>query len=119
MKIEKVIDGIVKYIDRNILPEMNSLQEAGYLILVESVKADTNLLKQYFANNVFARMLLSVDKDGEVNVERLVSGLKKVIAKKGDLKFSIPMYGNFTLTSEDITEILRNMTEEHHNEVNT
>lgn len=119
MKTVKVIDGLIKYIDKHVLPQMTPLQEVGYLTISEAVKNDVGAIEQLILNNVFTKMLFSADRNGEVSLERLVSGLRKVIAKKGSLTFNIPMYGNFTLNDSDITEILKNMTEEQNHEVNT
>jgi alpha-L-fucosidase len=119
MKIDKVIDGLIKYIDKHVLPQMTPLQELGYLTISEAIRNDVGAIEQLILNNVFTKMLFSADRNGEVSLERLVSGLRKVIAKKGSLTFNIPMYGNFTLNDSDITEILKNMTEEQNHEVNT
>lgn len=119
MKTVKVIDGLIKYIDKHVLPQMTPLQEVGYLTISEAIRNDVGAIEQLISNNVFAKMLFSADRNGEVSLERLVSGLRKVIAKKGSLTFNIPMYGNFTLNDSDITEILKNMTEEQNHEVNT
>jgi alpha-L-fucosidase len=119
MKIDKVIDGLIKYIDKHVLPQMTALQEVGYLTLSEAIRNDVGAIEQLILNNVFTKMLFSADRNGEISLERLVSGLRKVIAKKGSLTLNIPMYGDFTLNDNDITEILKNMTEEHIHEVNT
>lgn len=119
MKTVKVIEGLIKYIDKHVLPQMTPLQEVGYLTISEAVRNDVGAIEQLISNNVFTKMLFSADRNGEVSLERLVSGLRKVIAKKGSLTFNIPMYGNFTLNDSDITEILKNMTEEQNHEVNT
>ena len=119
MKTVKVIDGLIKYIDKHVLPQMTPLQEVGYLTISEAIRNDVGAIEQLILNNVFTKMLFSADRNGDVSLERLVSGLRKVIAKKGSLTFNIPMYGNFTLNDSDITEILKNMTEEQNHEVNT
>ena len=119
MKTVKVIDGLIKYIDKHVLPQMTPLQEVGYLTISEAIRNDVGAIEQLILNNVFTKMLFSADRNGEVSLGRLVSGLRKVIAKKGSLTFNIPMYGNFTLNDSDITEILKNMTEEQNHEVNT
>jgi alpha-L-fucosidase len=119
MKTVKVIEGLIKYIDKHVLPQMTPLQEVGYLTISEAIRNDVGAIEQLISNNVFAKMLFSADRNGDISLERLVSGLRKVIAKKGSLTFNIPMYGNFTLNDSDITEILKNMTEEQNHEVNT
>ena len=119
MHISKVIDGLSRYIDKHIFADMNGLQQVGYLTLLESLKAGPETLSDFLSKNIFIRMLISSDKDGDINVERIITGLRKVVAKNGKVVFDIPMYGSFTLTNEDITEILRNMSEEVNHEINT
>lgn len=119
MHITKVLDGLTKYIDKHIYNELNGLQQVGYLTLAETLKGSPEILTKFLENNFFFRMLLSADKEGDINVERLTTGLRKVVAKNGKVAFDIPMYGSFTLTNEDITEILSNMSGEIHHEINT
>jgi hypothetical protein len=114
MQLEKVIDGIAKYVENHIVPQMNNLQQVGYFTFYEMVKSDTDIIKQFLSGNFFARLLISADKNGDINMERVVSALKKVISKKGKISFSIPMYGDFNLTNEDISEILKNIQENNY-----
>ena len=119
MHISKVIDGLSRYIDKHIFADMNGLQQVGYLTLVETLKSNTEVITDFLNKNIFIRMLISSDKNGDINVEKVITGLRKVIAKNGKVTFDIPMYGSFTLTNEDVTEILRNMSEEANREINT
>lgn len=111
MHINKAIDGLSRYIDKYIYPQMNGLQQVGYLTLVETLKADSETLTGYLQNNFLLRMLLSVEGNGEINVERLKAALTKAVNNKGKIEVDVPMYGKFTFKNEDVNEIIKYLTE--------
>lgn len=111
MHISKAIDGLSRYIDKYIYPEMNGLQQVGYLTLVETLKTSPEMLTGYLQNNFLLRMLLSMENNGEINIDRLKSALTKAVNNKGKIEIEVPMYGKFTFKSEDINEIIKHITE--------
>ena len=119
MKMEKAINALIRYIDKSVVPQMNSLQQVGYMTLAEMLKADVHSLTSFFGSNIFLRMLFSVDSDGEINVDRLMTSLRRVINKYGEIEFEVPMYGKFIIKNEDLNEISRFLMEEKNNEVNS
>lgn len=119
MKMEKAINALIRYIDKSVVPQMNSLQQVGYMTLAETLKADVGSLTSFFGSNIFLRMLFSVDADGEINVDRLMTSLRRVISKNGEIEFEVPMYGKFIIKNEDLNEISRFLMEEKNNEVNS
>ena len=119
MKMEKAINALIRYIDKSVVPQMNSLQQVGYMTLAETLKADVGLLTSFFKSNIFFRMLFSVENDGEINVDRLMTSLRRVISKNGAIEFEIPMYGKFIIKNEDLNEISRFLMDEKNNEVNS
>lgn len=116
MKLERALNALIRYIDKSVVPQMNSLQQVGYMTIAESLKADVHTLTNYFGNNIFLRMLFSVDGDGEINVDRLMTSLRRVISKSGEIEFDVPMYGKFIISNEDLDEISRFLMEERNNE---
>lgn len=109
MELERILAGLMAYIDSNILPGMNDVQEFGYLALCEMLKDDITPVKKLLEQNIFARGLLSADKDGNINLDRAAGAAKKAIQKKGRMSFKIPGYGSFSLTEPDVDEILRSI----------
>ena len=111
MKIERIIEGLLKYIDRNILPHMTGLQEAGYLVIGELVRSNPEVINSYINQNFVLRAYLAADKDGNIDIDRLYNALEKVIAKKGMLSFEIPLYGNFRLEPSDLRALFATIKE--------
>ena len=116
MKIEMAISGLIKYIDKHIYPDMNGLQQVGYMTIAETLKDSTGVINELLRKNIFLRMVLSANSDGEINIDRLRAALISVIRTKGSIEIDVPMYGKFTLTNEDVNEILNFITEENRNE---
>lgn len=119
MHIHNAINALTRYIDKNILPQMNGLQQVGYLTLIETLKADENILSEFFEKNIFARMLFATDSDGNINTDRLSAALRKAVSQKGTIEIEVPMYGKFTFKNDDINEIIRFISEEKQNETDT
>lgn len=103
---EKVIDGISKYIDREIYAGMNDLQELVARIFVGRVIDNEEGVKKALIDNGFIRTFAIMDKDGMVDVETLAKDVKREIERKGKLVVSIPMFGKMTFTPEDVDVIL-------------
>ena len=119
MKIEKALNVLIRYIDKNIVPHMNSLQQVGYSTIAETLRSGSASLSEYLSKNFFLRMLLAIDEGGNINADRLISSLRRVISKNGFIEFDVPMYGKFIIKNEDINEIARFMMEENNDEGNT
>lgn len=119
MHINKAINGLIKYIDKHVYPDMNGLQQVGYMLLAENLKASPDTITDLLGKNIFLRMLLSVDENGEINIDRMRVALTRAIATKGHIDIEVPMYGKFTIRSEDVNEIMKFIAEEKPNEANT
>ena len=111
MHINKAIDGLSRYIDKYIYPDMNGLQQVGYLTLVETLKGSTDVITAFLRKNLLLRMFLSVDENGEINIDRLKTALIKAVNNKGFIEIEIPMYGKFVFKSDDVNEIIKHITE--------
>jgi hypothetical protein len=104
-KFEKVIDGLVKYIDGELFPKMNDLQEIFGRIIVGRISVNSNQLKEALLNNEILMTFGIMDKDGNVDVNGLAEDLKKEIERRGTLMVSIPMFGKITFTPHDVDVI--------------
>ena len=103
---EKVIDGISKYIDREIYAGMNDVQELVARIFVGRVIDNTEGVKKALIDNGFVRTFAIMGEDGMVDVDTLAKDVRREIERKGKLVVSIPMFGKMTFTPEDVDVIL-------------
>lgn len=112
MKLEKVVNGILRYLNAEIYSSMNDWQEMLARIAVSRMVGNTEQLKQMLANNAFVKTFAIMDSNGDVDVDGLARDLRTQIAEKGKMSFSLPMFGNFTFTADDVDKLHRYILED-------
>jgi hypothetical protein len=109
MKCEfsKVIDGISKYINGELYPEMNDLQEFAARLMIGRIISNQEDIKNSFIDNGFIRTFGVVDCDGMVDVDGLIADVKREIQRQEKISFAIPMFGTFTFRPSDVDTLHR------------
>ena len=107
MPFEQVLDGIMRYLNREILAKMSSWQEVIARAVVGRFVENTDALKRSLINNGFVKTMGIIDYQGNVDVDGLLSGLKRELEKKGSVEVQIPMVGRIVFKPEDL-DALRN-----------
>lgn len=111
VKFETVIDGINRYIDKEIYKNLNSTQEFLARVVVGRMNNNTDVIKNAFMNNGFAKTLCIVDSDGMVDVDMILADIRREIERQGSLQVDIPLIGKLTFHADDVdalhNEILR------------
>lgn len=111
MDFDKVLRGILKYLDREVYGKMVDWQEMVARIAVSRIIGDEGKLKQSLMNNSFVRTFPIIDDDGNVDVDGLARDLKRQIEANGKLEFSLPMLGKFSFVTSDVDTLHRYITE--------
>ena len=111
MKYEfnQVVDGLVKYINKYILPGMNQLQDFGARVMMGRFISNSDIVKTMLVNNGFIRTFGIIDAEG-VEVEALLTDIKKEIARQGKISFDVPMFGKLTFAPEDVDVLYQIIT---------
>lgn len=109
-KFEKVVDGIAKWIDSEMYPKMNDVQELVARMFVGRVMVNSEHIKKALEDNGIVRTFGIIDSDGMVDVDSLVADLKREISRKGKLSIYIPMFGKMTFVPSDVDELYRHIT---------
>jgi hypothetical protein len=102
VKFESVIDGINRYIDREIYPGLNDLQEFTARLVVGRVNSNAAAIKEFLMNNGFVATFGLIDRDGMVDVDQLLTEVKREIERKGSIKIDVPMIGKLTFKPVDV-----------------
>ena len=105
MEFERVIDGILRYINSELLTGMNDWQEMIARIAISRMIGDTSKLKETMVGNAYVRTFGIMDKDGNVDVEGLIKDIRKQIERKGKISLDIPLMGRFTFHPEDVDRL--------------
>ena len=109
-KFERVVDGIVKYIDNEIYPGMNDLQELVARLAVARIVNNEESIKKALENNGVIRTFGIIDGEGMVDIDSLIKDIKKEMERKGSLVVSIPMFGKLTFKSADVDVLYKYIT---------
>jgi predicted small secreted protein len=100
----KVINGIAKYIDYEIVEKISGWKKwvvgSGIGIALSNTTGIFNQIK----NNEFVKILNVIDKDDRINVDKIYKEMKKQ-AKKSSVTFDVPMLGPITLNEQDVDKI--------------
>lgn len=105
-RFEKVIEGISKYIDKEIYAGMNDVQELVARIFVGRIIDNMEGVKKTLIDNGFIRTFGIIDGEGMVDVDALAKDIRREVERKGKLVVSIPMFGKLTFVPADIDAIL-------------
>jgi hypothetical protein len=116
MDAKKVVETIFKYLESNMVPGMSGLQEIAFYAVREAVDDEAEALIETIKAKPLARAIVAIDKDGNVDVEKLASRVRKGIEAKGSLTIDIPLYGNICFVPSDIDKILSDLKEVERNE---
>jgi hypothetical protein len=102
VEFEKVLDGLNRYIDREIYPGLNDLQEFAARLVVGRINSSSNAIKEYLVSNGFIKTFGLIDRDGMVDIDQLLHEVKREIERKGSIQVDVPMIGKLTFKPADV-----------------
>ena len=105
MNFDRVLNGIMKYMDREIFSSMNDLQEVVARITVSRIIGNSEQLKNTIMSNPYLRTFAIIDENGNVDVDGLYRDIKEQIRAKGKLELSLPMFGTYRFTESDVDRL--------------
>lgn len=107
VRFETVVDGINRYIDKEIYANLNPAQEIFARIVVGRMNQNADTIKSSIMNNGFIKTLCIIDSDGMVEVDQLLNDIRHEIERKGNLEVNIPMIGKLKFVASDV-DVLKN-----------
>lgn len=108
MELSRVLAGLEKYIDNEIYNGMNENQQTIYLLAVGALKENA---MDVLGSNAILRSMLSISRDGDVDLDRLHKLLQVAVRKKGKMTLNIPMFGKMTFNEADISNMIQTIKE--------
>jgi hypothetical protein len=102
-----VMNGIAKYIDKEIYSGMNDWQELIARIAVGRVLNDRQVLIEKLTQNPLIKSLVLIDDNGMVDVDRLFDEIKKAMEGKDKIKISIPLFGTMSFSPADADKLYK------------
>ena len=89
---QKIIDGIIRYIEKDVMPEISS--DRGFQVVisigVSAIKANNKLLDKLFENDVFKSLANYDDENKTYDIDLLCNIAKDSVSKCGYFPVKIP-----------------------------
>jgi hypothetical protein len=104
MNVERVLNGIVKYMDREILSTMNDWQEFLARLAMARLLNNKNI-GDMIVDNAYAKTFAIIDEHGNVDVDGLHRDMKSLVQGKGKLEVTLPMFGTYTFNESDVDKL--------------
>ena len=111
VSFEKILDGIVRFMNEEIIPGMNDWQEVAARIAIGRIYETKENIQTQLAANGLVRAFGIMDSAGNVDAEKLLADLRRELEKKGKLQLSVPGFGKFTFTPADVEKLRRYILE--------
>jgi hypothetical protein len=105
MEFERVLNGILRYLNKEIYSNMEEWQEVVARIAVSRMIGNSEVLKQSLMDNTFIKTFAIMDDNGLVDVEGLIRDLRQQIQQKGKLTINFPLLGKFTFNVDDVDKL--------------
>lgn len=105
MTFEKVLDGAVRFINENVIPGMNDWQEIAARIAIGRLYENQQSVLTFLQNNGIVRAFGVIDSDGDVDIDRLCTDLKREIQKKKKIQVAIPGFGKMSFDASDVDKL--------------
>lgn len=110
MEFERVLNGILKYMDKEIYAGMNDWQEMAARIAVSRLMKNSDKLKSLLCDNTFIRTFAVIDETGNVDIDGLYSDIKEHVTNKGKIEIALPLFGTFKFTPSDVDKLYSAIT---------
>lgn len=100
MKLDRVLNGVARYLDKEIYAGMNDWQEILARMAVSRILDDKNI--ESLMNNPYMKTFAISDAEGNIDVDGLYRDLKRLVQAKGKVEITLPMFGKFTFAESDV-----------------
>lgn len=108
--LNQVQNGVVKYIDNELIPNINGWQKWVFGALASTAMLKTTNIFNSLKQNEFVKMLGVIDENDNIDIDTLYREFLKQ-AQKGAVTFDVPMIGAMTLNHTDVEKLYRYITE--------
>ena len=111
MTYDAVIQGIINYINKEILSTMADWQAMLARVAISRILTAKDGLRAAITGNAFLQSMGIVSVDGLVDADGLARDLKEQISLAGKLEINIPVFGKYVFSPDDVDTLYKYIKE--------
>jgi hypothetical protein len=111
MTYDAVIQGIIKYINKEILSTMADWQAMLARVAISRLLSNKDGFRAAITGNAFLQSMGIVSIDGMVDVDGLARDLKEQISLAGKLEIELPVFGKYVFSPDDVDTLYKYIKE--------
>lgn len=105
MDFNTVLNGVVRFVDKEVLVSMNPWQEVIARVGMARIINNSDAVKTMLTKNAFARTFAIADDKGDIDIDGLIKDIKNAVSDKGTLEIDVPMFGTFKFVEKDVDKL--------------
>lgn len=107
--VEQVQQGLLKYIDSDIMPKLGGLKKIGLGAYVALASRNARGVLEKYMHHPGVEVLGVISEGGEIDVDALYQAIAPMMANGEKVPISIPMIGEIRLDRSDLDKIYQNV----------
>ena len=105
MEFNKIINGLAKYLGKEVFTNMNSWQSLLSRVAVARLLNNSENIHKMLTENAFIKTFGVFDSEGNVDLDGLITDIKSAIREKGFIEFDLPLFGHFKFNEADVDKL--------------
>jgi hypothetical protein len=106
VKYERVIDGLLRYLNKEIYPTMSELQMFGARLAVARMVKNKDTLRVFLTENPFLKTFSIMDSEGNVDIDDIACILKEQLSEIGKIRIDTKIFGAYTFYPDDVDKLV-------------
>ena len=111
MTYEAVLQGIINYINKEILSTMADWQAMLARVAISRMLTAKEGFRATITGNSFLQSMGVVSVDGLIDVDGLARDLKEQITGAGRLEIELPVFGKYSFSPDDVDTLYKYIKE--------
>lgn len=109
--MQQAQNGLIKYIDTEIIPHVDGLKKIGLSAYVTLAAGNVQAMLNRYIHHPAVEVLGVIDSEGNVDIDALYKAISPMLAEGKKVTIYIPLVGDFSVDKSDLEKLYRYMKE--------